>query len=163
MRNSSYRGRSYITPLGEPPPQPCLALPGQAPKYSRASHLRTGPSPAQRPAHRVPGVPQVEQQAAVLGLVAAVGGLCQVEEGCLDASSEALHDLLTKHQVWVLPKAVGWGGEQGQGQGTEPESGQGWGAGFGPTPVSTLNIFLSEPLSPHSVRNRYYHSPLTDG
>ena len=64
------------------------------PRYSRASYLGTGPSPALRPAHRVPGVPQVEQQAAVLGLVAAVGGLCQVEEGCLDASSNALHTRL---------------------------------------------------------------------
>lgn len=163
MRNSSCGGKGCITPLGEPQPQPCLALPGQAPRYCRASHLGRGPRLARRPAHRVPGVPQVEQQAAVLGLVAAIGGLCQVEEGCLDASSDALHDLLTQHQVWVLPKAVGWGGEQGQGQGTESEREQGWGTGFGPTLVSTLNIFLREPISPHSVRNKYYHSPLTDG
>lgn len=65
------------------------------------------PGPAQSPAHRVPGVTQVEQQAAVFGLVAAVGGLCQVKEGCLDVSSDVLYLLLTQHQVWELPEAMG--------------------------------------------------------
>ena len=55
----------------------------------------------------VPGVTEVEQQAAVLVLVVAVGGSCQVEEGYLDASSDALHHLPTQHQVRDLPKAAG--------------------------------------------------------
>lgn len=66
-----------------------------------------GTSPAQCPTHWVPGVPKIEEQAAVLGPVVAVGSMCQVEEGSLDASSEALHSPLTQHQVWELLKALG--------------------------------------------------------
>lgn len=89
------RGRGCTAPLRAPTRSEARALP------------RRGPGPAHSPAHGVPRVTQVEQQAAVLGLVAAVGGLCQVEEGRLDASSDALHHLLTQRHVWDLPEAAG--------------------------------------------------------
>lgn len=129
-----------------------------------------GPGPAQRPAHRVPGVTQVEQQAAVFGLIAAVGGSCQVKKSCLNASSDALHHLLAQHQVWELQKAVG---DKGRAMALSHEviwalswRGRDMGGeqGLGPF-VSILGIFLHEPIysHPNSVRKKHYHSSYTEG
>lgn len=59
------------------------------------------------PTNWVPGVTQVEEQGAILGLVAVGGALHEVKEGCFDVSSDALHRLLTQPQVGKLLTAVG--------------------------------------------------------
>lgn len=62
---------------------------------------RAGPA-AHPPAHRVPGVSQVEEQAAVLDLVAEVGVLGQVEEGRLNALRNAGYLFFPQQQVGKL-------------------------------------------------------------
>lgn len=62
---------------------------------------RTGQA-APPPAHGVSRIFQVEEQAAVLGLVAEVGVLGQVEEGRLNVLRNACYLLFPQQQVWKL-------------------------------------------------------------
>lgn len=54
------------------------------------------------PAHNISGISQVEEQAAVLVLVAEVGVLRQVEEGLLNALCDGLYLIFPQRQVGKL-------------------------------------------------------------
>lgn len=59
------------------------------------------------PAHNISGISQVEEQAAVLVLVAEVGVLGQVEEGLLNALRNTLYYFFPQRQVGKLLGTVG--------------------------------------------------------